>query len=162
MKLRSRRRRDKMKLWNRVGRGQSVTSLHSALSIPAFSPHHSILSPSTQPHHLLRSSLSAATCRQAVAPAILAPAVFLLPFLLHKITGAAERGSCVVPSLLAQLVGPAVAGAQLARRPVAACPSPFFSLSPGPNGGPFAAGGAIGKQRPKMRFPVSFSSLTNK
>lgn len=118
MKLRSRRRRDKMKLWNRVGRGQSVTSLHFAYPFPRFTlppPHHSILSPSTQPHHLLRSSLSAATCRETVAPAILAPAVFLLPFLLHKITGAAERGSCVVPSLLAQLVSPAVAGAQLAR-----------------------------------------------
>lgn len=155
-----------MKLWNRVGRGQGATSLRSALSIPATlplpPPHHSILlslhpAPPPPPFQLVGRHVSGNCCSSYSCSSC-----FVLPFLLHKITGAAERGGCVVPSLLAQLVGPAVAGAQLARRPVAACPSPFFSLSPGPNGGPFAAGGAIGKQRPKMRFPVSFSSLTNK
>ena len=66
---------------------------------------------------LRRSSLSAATCRQAVAPAI-PPQLFRFSFLLHKITEAARYGirrvalySTCRPSLPVQL---ADCGAQLA------------------------------------------------
>ena len=109
---------------------------------------------------LRRSSLSAATCRQAVAPAIPPPAVPLLPFFFIKLpkqqSGRPLRS--VVPSLPVQL---ADCGAQLA------APLPLHQirwprLLSGSNGILSVAGGAIGKQRPKMRFPVSFPSLLNK
>lgn len=90
MKLRSRRRRDKMKLWNRVGRGQGVTSLHFAYPFPCFAPsttsfHSLFLRPASPTYLLLRSILPAATCRQAAVPAILSPAVLLLPFFFIKL-----------------------------------------------------------------------------
>ena len=64
---------------------------------------------------LRRSSLSAATCRQAVAPAI-PPQLFRFSFLLHKITEAARYGirrvalySTCRPNLPVQLAGLAIA-----------------------------------------------------
>ena len=87
------------------------------------------------------------------------------PFLLHKITEAARYGirrvalySTCRPSLPVQL---ADCGAQFA------APLPLHQirwprLLSGSHGILSVAGGAIGKQRPKMRFPVSFPSLLNK
>ena len=116
--------------------------------------------PSSRQPATCRPSLSAATCRQAVAPAIPPPAVPLLPFFFIKLpkqqSGRPLRS--VVPSLPVQL---ADCGAQLV------APLPLHQirwprLLSGSNGILSVEDGAIGKQRPKMRFPVSFPSLLNK
>lgn len=115
---------------------------------------------------LRRSSLSAATCRQAVAPAI-PPQLFRFSFLLHKITEAARYGirrvalySTCRPNLPVQLAGLAIAAPSSPH--LAPSPNQVPRLLSGSNGTLSVEGRAIGKQRPKMRFPVSFPSLLNK
>ena len=148
-----------MKLWNSAGRGQSVASLRLL-------PHHSTFSPSTHPHQPAPSAPQLALRHgpeEQYSPAILAPAVLLLPFFFIKLPK--QQNVAPVAWRGIQLAGPAVAGAQLARRPMPsrwpACLPPS-SLSPASRCGLSAAGGAIGKQRPKMRSPVSSSLLMNK
>ena len=99
-------------------------------------------------------------------PAVPLPSCPASPFLLHKITEAKERGGVdrgVVPSLPTQLSYSTIAW----RCP--ACPPPLSfhligwpRLLSGSNGIFSVAIGAIGKQRPKMNYPVSSPSLTNK
>ena len=145
-----------MKLWNRASRGQSSCPALALLLPSSFHP----LLPRPPARIFRRPSLSAATYRSSYPSSSCSAS----PFLLHKITEATERAA--VTQRGTQPAGPAVAGgAQLARGPAPfrwlVCPLPT-PLSPVSRCGPSAAGGAIGKQRPKMRFPVSFSSLTNK
>lgn len=114
-----------------------------------------------------RPSLSAATCRESNILRLSLFQLFCFSLLLHKlpkqksVAGIAWRST----SLLAQLVGPAVANAQLARRSAPsrchACP-PSSPPSPSSRCALSTSSEAIGKQRPKMRFPVSSPSLTNK
>lgn len=94
------------------GRGQSPAP------VPLSSLYHSILSSSTRltSPRPAAPSLSAATDRKAIAPAISLPAVPPSPFLLHKLPK--QQSVAVVTWRSTQLAGPAVAGAQLARRPV--------------------------------------------
>lgn len=124
-----------MKLWGQAGRGQGVTSLHFAYPFPRFTlpsttSFHS-LSLHPAPAYLLR--YPACQPPRAVKPRfqLSLPQLFRPSSFLHKITEAAERkcGGGVVSSLLAQLVGPAVAGAQLA----APCP---FTQSGGRSSSP--------------------------
>ena len=90
---------------------------------------------------------------------------FASPFLLHKITEATRYGgrrvalySTCRPSLPVQLAD----CGRPARRTLAPSPNQVPRLLSGSNGILSVAGGAIGKQRPKMRFSVSFPSLLNK
>lgn len=124
MKLKSRRRRDKMKLWNRVGRGHGVTSLHFAYPFPRFAPpsttsFHSLFSPTNlppPPFHL--ASRHVPSSRSSSYPHSSCSA---LPSSFIKITEAAERkrGGGVVPSLLAQLASPSV---EAPSSPAGPCP----------------------------------------
>ena len=128
----------------------ALLSLHPAQPPPPPSP------------QLVSRHVSPSSCLSYPLP----PNYSASPFLLHKITEAEERkrGGGVVLSLLAQLARPAVAAPGSPAGPCPpggpACPPPL-SFSPVSRCGPSAAGEAIGKQRSKMRFPVSFSSLTN-
>ena len=94
------------------------------------------------------------------SPAIPLPAVPLLPFFFIKLLKQQSVERRTVAG--AQLADPAVTGrAQLA------APCPFTKSGGCPPASVSrcdlsAAIGAIGKQRPKMRFPVLFPSLTNK
>lgn len=157
-----------MKLQNQVGRGQGITSLRSTSLIHSRHstsppPHHSILSPSTQPHQPTSSSVGRHVPPSS-CPSYPSPAVLLLPsFFINYRSSRAEaqwtsRG--MVPSLLAQLAGPAVA-APSSSHPCSS-PNQVPRLLSGSNGILSAAIGTIGKQRLKMNYPVSFSSLTNK
>ena len=126
------------------------------------------LSPSTQLHQSAPSAAQLALRHgsgEQCLPAIPPPAVPLLPFLFHKITEATERGGRGT-----QLADPAVLSNDSMRAPSSphpcpsrwpACPPPF-SLSPVSRCGPSISSEAIGKQRPKMNYPVSSPSLTNK
>ena len=94
MKLRSRRRRDKMKLWDPTGRGQGVTSLHFAYPFPCFTSttsFHSLFLHQPQPTSsaTLLASRHVPSSRGSSYPSPSCPAS---PFLLHKITETAERG----------------------------------------------------------------------
>ena len=112
MKLKSRRRRDKMKLWNPAGRGQSAASLrfiHSrALSLP--------------PPHLAHSRLPrlrpipSATDRKSQTSSYPCSSCFALPFFFIKLPK--QQSVAVAAWRGIQLAGPAVAGTQLA----APCP----------------------------------------
>ena len=85
MKLKSRRRRNKMKLWGQVSRGQSVTSLrfiHSR-ALPLSPPH--------LVHARLPRLRPSATDRKSQPPSYPHSSCSASPFLLHKITEAAER-----------------------------------------------------------------------
>ena len=152
-----------MKLWNPAGRGRSVASLPLPFPLPFII---FILSSSTSPSlPPPLPSLPAATCRQATVPAIFSPAILLLPFFFIKLPSgsvavAAWRGAPVCwPSQPAQLQRhPARRALAL---PAAACPLPS-SLSPASRCGPSAAIRTIGKQRLKMNYSVSSSSLMNK
>ena len=98
------------------------------------------------------------------SPAISSPAVLLLPSLFIKLPK--QKSVAVVTWRSTLPADPAVACGRPARLPARAfrqlaCPSPS-PPSPISRCGPSTAIGAIGKQRPKMRFPVSFPSLTNK
>lgn len=97
------------------------------------------------------------------SPAISSPAVSLLPssFINYQ-SGNARRWRGA--SLPTQLAGPAVAEASSPRP----CPPggqlvpPPSPLPPVSRCGSSTSSEAIGKQRPEMRFSVSFPSLTNK
>ena len=152
-----------MKLWNRASRGQSVTSLRFI---------HSRALPSSTTSSPLSTTLltsHSATDRKSQTYSYSHSGCFVFPSFFIKLPKQKSGSivdSCRRSSLPTQPAGPAVAGgAQLARGPAPfrwlVCPLPT-PLSPVSRCGPSAAGGAIGKQRPKMRFPVSFSSLTNK
>lgn len=156
-----------MKLWGQAGRGQGVTSLHFAYPFPRFAPpHHSILSSFTSPANLPPPPLPclpAATCRQAAVPAIPSPAVLLLPSFFIKLLKR-QSGSVVVawypacwPSQSAQLQR------RPARRILAPSSNQMAALRfSGSNGILSVAIGTIGKQRHKMNYSVSSSSLMDK
>ena len=161
MKLRGRRKEDEdchRVFYHCPSQASAIAPLRSRspppFIFPSF-PSSSFAQPAT-----CRSILSAATCRQAVAPAIPPPAVPLLPFFFIKLpkqqSGRPLRS--VVPSLPVQLAN----CGRPARRTLASSPNQVPRLLSGSNGILSVAGGAIGKQRPKMRFPVSFPSLLNK
>ena len=115
-------------------------------------------SPSAQPA-TCRPSLSAATCRSSYS----FPAVPLLPSFFIKLPK--QQGMAYVAWRCTQPAGPdsrfSHSGAQLV------APLPLHQirrprLLSGSNGILSVAGGAIGKQRPKINYPVSFPSLLNK
>lgn len=165
MKLRSRRKEEGGPAFRALPPpSQAAAGALSRSCSRSFSPHRFCPLSLHPAYLLLRSSLSAATSRQAVAPAILAPAVLLLPFLLHKITEAEERkrGGGVVPSQPTQLAGPAVAAPSSPAGPYPFIQSDGSSPLSGHNGIFSAAIGTIGKQRPKINYLVSSPSLTNK
>lgn len=123
MKLKSRRRRDKMKLRPRLAAARAL--LRSAplrLSIPATlplpPPHHSVLSSSTPPHQPPSSSVGRHVSGEQYSPAISSPAVLLLPSFFIKLPK--QKSVAVVTwrstRLPTQLAGPAVACGRLARR----------------------------------------------
>ena len=138
------------------GRGQSPAP------VPLSSLHHSILSSSTRPTspHPAAPSLPAATDRETIAPAISLPAVSPSPFLLHKLPK--QQSVAAVTWRSTQLAGPVVDGAQLAAGLYPPGSSLILLPSPVSRRGPSAAIGTIGKQRPKMNYSVSSSSLMNK
>ena len=114
-----------------------------------------------------RPSLSAATCRQAVAPAIPPPAVPLLSFFFIKLPK--QQGMAYVAWCCTQPAGPTCRSSQPvqpqrrpARRTLASSPNQVPRLLSGSNGILSVEDGAIGKQRPKINYPVSFPSLLNK
>ena len=92
-----------MKLWDPTGRGQGVTSLHFAYPFPCFAPSttsfHSLFLHQPQPTSsaTLLASRHVPSSRGSSYPF---PSCSASPFLLHKITEAAERkrGGGVVPS----------------------------------------------------------------
>ena len=91
-----------MKLWDPTGRGQGVTSLHFAYPFPCFTSttsFHSLFLHQPQPTSsaTLLASRHVPSSRGSSYPSPSCPAS---PFLLHKITEAAERkrGGGVVPS----------------------------------------------------------------
>ena len=95
------------------------------------------------------------------SPAISSPAVLLLPsfFISNRVWR--WRGI----QLADPASWPSCSGAQLARRPVLSrgrLVPPPFSFSSVSKCGPSTSSETIEKQRPKMRFPVSFPSLMNK
>ena len=141
-----------------LGRGQSHRS-RPPPSIPLFLPPPRPTTPHPPP-----PSFPSATCRESNILQLSLPAVLLLPSLFHKITEAEESGRGTQPA------GPAVLSNDSMRAPSSphpcssrwpACPPPF-SLSPASRCGPSTSSEAIGKQRPKMNYPVSFPSLPNK
>lgn len=147
-----------MKLWNQVGRGRSPASAFT--SSPPTSFHFLSLHPSP-PARILRRQPILRHGSGEPNLQLSFPAVPLLPLLLHKITEAEERGGCYVawcpacwPSQPAHLQRHP-ARPQAHALPVAATVSASRS-------GSSSAIGTIGKQRLKMNYPVSSSSLTNK
>ena len=164
MKLRRRRKENEDEnysvRYSPLGRSQS--HLYRSLLPPSFhSP------PPPQPHHPASSAAQLPlrhVSGEQYSPAISSPAVPLLPSFFIKLPKQ-QSVAVVVPSQPTQLSYPTIAcGAQLAAPlplPVAACPPPF-SLSPVSRCGPSTSSEAIGKQRPKTRFPVPSPSLTNK
>lgn len=163
MKLRRRRKEDgncHCVLYHpQLGRDQSLcfaSSLHHFRSLPP---------PSSTSQHPIAPSLSAATCLESNILQLSRPSCFASPFLLHKIPEATERGGKDrggAPSLPTQL-----SYLTITRRAQLAAPLSLHLIGRprllfGSNGSPSVADGAIGKQRPKMRFPVSFPSLMNK
>ena len=152
-------------------------TLHALLSparprpeSPLLPPFFSVipLSSSTRPTNLLflrRPASPPPRAGRAIFSSYLRPSCSASPFLLHKITEAEERGGRGT-----QPAGPAVLSNDSMRAPSSphpcpsrwpACPPPF-SLSPVSRCGPSTSSEAIGKQRPKMNYPVSSPSLTNK
>ena len=142
----------------------AIAPLRSRSPLPFIFPF-SLLPPfSASKCPLRRPSLSAATCRH-VSLQLSLSSCSASPFLLHKITEAARYGirrvalySTCRPNLPVQLAD----CGRPARRTLAPSPNQEPRLLSGSNGILSVAGGAIGKQRPKMRFPVSFPSLLNK
>ena len=123
-------------------------------------------SPSTQPHQpaSLRPSLSAATCRGAVAPAISSPAVLLLPSFFIKLPKqkSVEVVTWRAPSLPTQLFYSTITGRAQLAAPLLLHPIRRRPPTPVSRRGPSAAIGSIGKQSMKMNYPVPSPSLTNK
>lgn len=156
-----------MKLWNKVGRGQGITSLrstsliHSATLPPL---HHHIIPFSLPPprHLLLRRPPRAAK----QLPQLSLSSCSASPFLLHKLPKQ-QSGSVVdVAWHGAQLAGPASRSScreRPARRTLAPSSNQMTALRfSGFNGILSVAIEAIGKQRLKMNYPVPSPSLTNK
>ena len=147
-----------MKLWNPAGRGQNITSLRFIHSrAPPLPP------PRLAYPRLSYSRFSPPRIRR-VALQLSLLQLFRPSFLLHKITEAAERGGCRVARYPACWPSQP---AQLQREPSSPHPCPFTQsgsllLLFGSNGILSVAIGAIGKQRLKMNYPVSSSSLMNK
>lgn len=123
MKLRSRRRRDKMKLRPRLAAARAL--LRSAplrLSIPSLYPHlHHIIpfsSPSTPPHQPTSSSVGRHVSGEQYSPAISSPAVLLLPSFFIKLPK--QKSVAVVTwrstRLPTQFADPTVACERPARR----------------------------------------------
>ena len=141
-----------MKLWNQAGRGQSVASPPPTI-ISTFSP-----STRSASQHPPPPSLSSATDRKSQPSSYPYPSCFAPSFLLHKITEAAERGGRYVARYPASR--PSYSGAQLAAPPLhpIGWPRPLS----GSNYILSVVIGAIEKQRLKMNYPVSSSSLMNK
>ena len=133
---------------------QSVTSLR-------FIHSRGSTSPSTASSPLSTASLTvfSATDLESQTSSYPCSSCFAPPSLLHKVTEAAERGGCRVARYPASW--PSYSGTQLAA-PLPFHPIGWPQLLSGSNDILSVAIGAIGKQRPKMRFPVSFSLLTNK
>ena len=143
------------------GRGQSA---RPAFLLPSSFPFFSFTrsaSPLPPPPQLARRHGS----EEQYLPAVPALVVPLLPFFFIKflkqqsVAGRTWRST--------QLADPAVLfNDNVAARPARPHPCLFIKsgarLHSGPNGGPSTAGGAIGKQRPEMNYPVSSPSLTNK
>lgn len=152
-----------MKLWDQAGPRQGAASLHfihpvaPLLPIPVLSLS---VSPSTRPS--TAPAFPPPRIGRASPPAILTPAVLLLPFFFIKLPSG--RAGWDGPWRGTQLADPAVllndnmARAQLARR---SC-SFMTAARPGSNDILSVAEGAIGKQRLKMNYSVSSSSLMNK
>ena len=165
MKLRRRREEEGIDIAfsaaTQLGRGQSHLSRSYLLLPPSFT-----ISPTrpTSPHPPPPSFPSATGQKSNILPLSL-PSCSASPFLIHKITEASERGGRST-----QLAGPAVLSNDSMRAPSSPhpCPSrwpacsPPFSLSPVSRCGPSTSSEAIGKQSPKIRFPVPSPSLTNK
>lgn len=145
------------------GRGQSPRS-RSRFLLPSSFRSLSLLHPLHQP------TSSAPACQpprigRAIFSSYLLPSCLASPFLLHKITEAEERTRWPrgeAPSLPTQLADPAVACGHPARRTLAPSSNRVAAVFFGSNGILSVASEAIGKQRPKMRFPVSSPSLTDK
>ena len=163
MKLRRRRRRTE------IARSAVIPARpQPEPPLPLLSPPPSIIPLSSAQPHQSASSAAQLPLRHVpgkqYSPAAIS-SCSASPLLFHKITEATERGGRG-----AQPAGPAVLFNDSMRAPSSPhpCPSrwpvcpPPFSLSPVSRCGPSTSSEAIGKQRPKMKFPVSFPSLMNK
>ena len=149
------------------GRGQSSLLL---LPLQPSSLHLSILSSSTILRQQVPSPPFQLVCRH-VPPSSCSsypsPAVPLFPFFFIKLLK--QQDMAYVAWRCTQPAGPACRSSQPvqpqrrpARRTLASSPNQVPRLLSGSNGILSVEDGAIGKQRPKMRFPVSFPSLLNK
>ena len=160
MKLKSRRRRDKIKLWNQADRGQSAASLRFI-----HSRRFTLLPPCPAHSRLPHSPPPSATSQKSQTSSYPCPSCPTFPSFFIKLPKRQSRSVAVVAWRGTQLAGPAVAvrpaRSQARALPVVACPLPS-PLPPVSGCALSAAEETIGKQRPKMRFPVSSSSLTNK
>ena len=146
----------------RLGRNPALL----ALPFPPSSLHHFTLSlhPAPPACILRRPAPPPPRTGRAIFSSYPLPSCSASPFLLHKLPKR-ESGADVVPSQPVQLSCPTIAcGAQLAAPLPPGGPLVLhrFSLSPISRCGLSTSSEAIGKQRPKMRFPVSLPSLTNK
>ena len=141
-----------------LGRGQSHRS-RPPPSIPLFLP-----PPRPPTPHPPPPSFPSATNRESNILQLSFPSCSASLFLLHKLPKQQSMADGV-PSQPTQLSYPTIAcGAQLAAPLPSRWPacSPPFSLSPVSRCGLSTSSEAIGKQRPKMNYPVSFPSLPNK
>ena len=138
--------------------------VRSQAPAPRYSFHHhsSLPPPAPTSPHPPPPSFPAATCRRAIFSSYPLPSCSASSFLFHKNYRSnrawrtqypASRPSCPAQRQHAD--------AQLAA-PLPLHPIRWPRLLSGSNGILSVAGGAIGKQRPKMRFSVSFPSLMNK
>ena len=148
-------------LSSQLGRGQSHLSRSYLLLPPSFTIS---LHPAQLPRTLRRPAPPPPRTGRAIFSSYPLSSCSASPFLLHKITEATERGGRGT-----QLADPAVLLNDNMRVPSSPhpCPrwpacSPPFSLSPVSRCGPSTSSEAIGKQSPKIRFPVPSPSLTNK
>ena len=148
-----------MKLWNLVGRGQSITSLNfiHSRALPSFYYVQTTLDYLAYvplPRHVSEDPALQLSLLQLFCPS----------FLLHKITEAAKWERRIVIAVLACRPSQP---AQLQRAPSSPHPCPFTQsdsllLLSGSSDILSVAIGAIGKQRLKINYPVSSSSLMNK
>ena len=143
-----------MKLWDQAGRGQSVTSLR------LLSPSFSLSSPPPAPPAIILHRLAySATDRKSQTSSYPCSSCFAFPFFFIKLPK--QQSVAVVAWRSVQLASPAIAGAQL-DAPLPFHPIGWPRLLSGSNGILSVAIEAIGKQRLKMNYPVSSSSLMNK
>ena len=161
MKLRRRRRRLPSRAPPQPGRSQRPPPPRSCS--PPFII--SVLSPSTPSPPacaFYRPASPSPRAGRAILSSYPSSGCSASPFLIHKITEASERGGRgTQPAGSAVLSNDSMAGAQLA------APLPLHQIGwpqslSGSNGSLSVTIGTIGKQRPKMDYPVSSPSLTNK